>query len=162
MWGGFFHHGGTIIFLPWARPKGGAEFFPVYKGGDQKLFTYAKGGAERIGNRPSQTDAPPPGKKWRKIEVNCVPLSLCKPTAFWWVSSWLAPSIGSIFHASPNVFTSCYPELRVAACEYIRRGMKSRPITLLHPGQLEIQTIPKSREADFKYGWKGQLEYFVQ
>ncbi len=36
-----------------ARPKGG----PIF-------FTYAKGGPEKIGDQPSQTDAPPPGKKW--------------------------------------------------------------------------------------------------
>ncbi len=34
---------------------------------------------------------------------------------------------GSDFHASSNVFTSRYAELLVAACEYMRRGMKSRP-----------------------------------
>ncbi len=38
--------------------------------------------------------------------------------------------IGSAFHSPPNVFISRDSEMSagVAACEYIRRGMKSRPI----------------------------------
>ena len=52
--------GGPIF----TQPKGGPEFFPVDKGGgDQNYFTYAKGRPEKIGDQPSQTDGPPPGKK---------------------------------------------------------------------------------------------------
>ncbi len=39
------------------------EFFHESKGG-QNFFSYAKGGPEKIGDRPSQTDGPPPDKKW--------------------------------------------------------------------------------------------------
>ena len=45
-------------------PLGGPKFFDVGKGGDQFFCHRQKGGPEKIGDRPSQTDAPPPpGKK---------------------------------------------------------------------------------------------------
>ncbi len=57
-----FGGGGTRIF---SRGKsGGPKFFAVGKGGGTKFFfTYAKGGPQKIGDRPSQTDGPPPVKK---------------------------------------------------------------------------------------------------
>ncbi len=52
--------GGGRIFSQGQR--GGQKFFPVGELGDQIFFTYAKEGPEKIGNRPSQTDGPPPGR----------------------------------------------------------------------------------------------------
>ncbi len=37
----------------------GPVFFPIVKGGDQYFFTHAKGGPEKIDDRPSQIDGPP-------------------------------------------------------------------------------------------------------
>ena len=49
--GGRLFVGGTRIF--WGGPRG-----------DQLFLTYAKGGPEKIDDPRSQTDAPPPDKKW--------------------------------------------------------------------------------------------------
>ncbi len=50
--------GGPEIFFQ--KLKGGPEFFPVW---DQNFFAYEKGGPEKNGDWPSQTDAPLPLKK---------------------------------------------------------------------------------------------------
>ncbi len=62
MRGMFFHLGGDQNFF--TRPGGGSRFFPHRQRGQPIFFTYAKGvGPEKIGDRPSQTDGPPPDKK---------------------------------------------------------------------------------------------------
>ena len=45
------------------KAKGGPDFFPRMQRGDQNFFTYAKGGPEKTGDWPLQTDGSPPGKK---------------------------------------------------------------------------------------------------
>ncbi len=61
--GMFIHLGGGPEFFHEA--KGWTKIFPrTQRVGDQNFFTYAKGGPEKIGDRLSQTDGPPPGKKW--------------------------------------------------------------------------------------------------
>ena len=47
-----------------SKAKGLTRVFPRKERGGPEFFTYAKGGPEKIGDQPSQTDAPPPpGKK---------------------------------------------------------------------------------------------------
>ena len=57
--------GRTRIFSGWSKGGGDHFFFSVPKGvgpeyfDDQNFFMDAKGGPEKNGHRPSQTDAPP-------------------------------------------------------------------------------------------------------
>ena len=57
--------GGTRIFWGGQSVKGGDQFFfSGPKGGGPEFFPVGKGrGPEKIGDRPSQTDGPPSGKK---------------------------------------------------------------------------------------------------
>ena len=50
-------------FFP--KAKGGIRIFPRQQIEGPEFFAYAEGGPEKIGDQPSQTDAPPlpPGKK---------------------------------------------------------------------------------------------------
>ncbi len=52
--------GGTIFF---SGPKMGGRIFSKSKRGGKNFSPKAKGGPEEIGDRPSQTDGPPPAKK---------------------------------------------------------------------------------------------------
>ncbi len=55
--------GGGLFFI------GGPESFGVVKGGTI-FFSVSKGGPEKIGDRLSQTDGPPPGKKNDSSPIN--------------------------------------------------------------------------------------------
>ncbi len=57
----FFRLGGTRIFSK--RQRGDQNLSPCANTWDQNFSTYSKGGPEKVGHRPSQTDAPTPGKK---------------------------------------------------------------------------------------------------